>query len=80
MTTQRKTRRLPPPEVAKPHERQLWRIVEGAVRDAFNCHPDYLTKRGEQAANARRSVTKRVVRSLSGFVEQSTEGHGTSHG
>ena len=52
--------------------RQLWRVVDGAVRDALESHPDYLTKKGR--ASARVSVTKRVTGAIMGYVEQSTQG------
>lgn len=53
---------------------QLWRIVDGAVRDALKMHPDYLTRKGWSGSAARRSIVKRVTGSVMGFVEQSTEG------
>lgn len=53
--------------------RQLWRIVDGAVTDAFTSHPDYLSSR-QLATVARRSVVKRVVGAIDGYVEQSTRG------
>lgn len=52
--------------------RQLWWIVDGAVRDAFANHPDYLTERGRM--NAGKSVTKRVVGSLHGYAAQVARG------
>ena len=48
--------------------RQLWRLVDGAVRDAFANHPDYLTDKGKR--DAARSVTKRVVGTLHGYAAQ----------
>jgi len=69
--------------------RQLWRVVDGAVRDALESHPDYLTRKGQ--ASARMSITKRVTGAIMGYVEQSTRGrsgiavpaaetgHGASH-
>lgn len=52
--------------------RQLWRIVDGGVRDALHAHPEYLTAAGRKWA--RRSITKRVTGSILGYVEQSTQG------
>ncbi|NDW00061.1 hypothetical protein [Salipiger sp. PrR002] len=52
--------------------RQLWRLVEGAVTDAFRSHPDYLTDRGSRLAVE--SVTKRVVGTLVGHAIQTREG------
>lgn len=51
---------------------ELWRIVDGAVADAFKCHPDYLTPKGHRSA--RTSVTKRVTGTVLGFAEQSARG------
>ena len=48
--------------------RRLWRMVEGAVLDAFRSHPDYLTARGER--HAVESVTKRVVGQLVGHASE----------
>lgn len=47
---------------------RLWRLVEGAVVDAFQSHPDYLTDKGR--ATAVESVTKRVVGTLAGFAQE----------
>lgn len=46
-----------------------WRVVDGAVRDAFNQHPEYLTYEGAMFASARRSVVKRVTGALMSFAE-----------
>jgi hypothetical protein len=42
----------------------LWRLVEGAVMDAFANHPDYLTDAGRRMAV--QSITKRVVGQIIG--------------
>lgn len=52
--------------------RQLWRLVDGAVRDAFANHPEYLTTRGKDAAA--RSITKRVTGTLHGYAVQTARG------
>lgn len=52
--------------------RQLQRIVDGAVRDAFAMHPEYLTRSGRKFA--RGSITKRVAGSILGYAEQSAQG------
>lgn len=52
--------------------RRLWMMVEGAVTDAFNCHPDYLTDRGRRSAVE--SVTKRVVGTLVARANQTLKG------
>ncbi len=38
--------------------RKLFRIIEGAVMDAMNQHPDYFTDQGRHSALT--SITKRV--------------------
>ena len=50
---------------------QLWRVVEGAVADCFNMHPDYLTPKGAKKSTAQRSLTKRVTGAVLGYAEQS---------
>ena len=52
--------------------RALWFIVDGAVRDAFANHPEYLTAAGRQSAT--NSITKRVTGSLMGFATQVARG------
>jgi hypothetical protein len=49
--------------------RQLWRIVNGAVRTTFRAHPEYLTPAGHESAV--QSITKRVTGSLHGYAAQS---------
>ena len=44
--------------------KRLWRMVEGAVVDAFRSHPEYLTDHGDRSAVE--SITKRVVGTLAG--------------
>lgn len=60
--------------------RQLWRLVDGAVRDCFDKHPDYLTGKGHARARARNSVNKRVVGSILGYTEQVARVQGRSEG
>lgn len=45
--------------------RLLHRIVEGAVRDCFTAHPEYLTRAGQKWAV--QSITKRVTGQLVGY-------------
>lgn len=54
--------------------RQIWRVVDGAIRDAFIHHPDYLTERGSRYNTARRSIAKRVTGTLLSYLEQSKKG------
>ncbi len=73
----RKTRRTAPPvQKTGLNYRQLWRIVDGAVADAFRMHPDYLNPaRLEKVTRA--SVNKRVVGAILGFAEQARGRPGT---
>lgn len=54
--------------------RQIWRIVDGAVRDAFIHHPNYLTASGARAHCARRSINKRVTGAILSYLERSKQG------
>lgn len=49
---------------------QLWHVVSGAVADAFNRHPNYLTKSGQKYARA--SIVKRVTGTVLSFAVQAT--------
>lgn len=64
------TVRVKRPDAKTPYQ-QLWGIVSGAVSDAFNRHPDYLTPKGSRSAAT--SVVKRVVGTVLSFAEQSAQ-------
>lgn len=51
-----------------PDHHRLWRLVEGAVVDALQAHPDYLTPKGGRSAVE--SITKRVVGQLVGHATE----------
>jgi hypothetical protein len=51
---------------------ELWGVVDGAVVDAFNNHPDYLTQKGHKSA--RTSVVKRVTGTVLSFAAQAARG------
>lgn len=61
---QRKHKRSLPPKGNPRYESnwRLWRLVNGAVADAFKMHPEYLAP--GKAINARESICKRVVGAL----------------
>lgn len=60
-----KTRRIPPPSGKIDEDyRRIWRIVDGAVRDAFLSHPEYLTEVGHKSAQL--SIIKRVTGAIKG--------------
>lgn len=48
--------------------KKIWRVVDGAVADAFMHHPDYLTQKGKSFRAARNSVVKRVTGAMTSFV------------
>lgn len=63
---QKRSRR--PPEKNKPLYKRVWKVVDGAVCDAFIKHPDYLSTKGKDTA--RLSITKRVCGAVTSFIEQ----------
>lgn len=60
--------RYRPPAMNKRDHARLWRLVEGAVIDAFRAHPDYLTETGQRAAV--KSITKRVTGQIAGHAQE----------
>jgi hypothetical protein len=72
VVTIRRTHRNSAPFLARADHARLWRIVEGAVLDALQNHPNYLTPLGESAAVA--SITKRVVGQLIGAAKTTHQG------
>jgi hypothetical protein len=66
----RKTRRLKPVKMPSKEYRAIWRVVDGAVRNAFDMHPDYLTEKGLKYSMARMSVVKRVTGAILGFTAE----------
>jgi len=63
----KKPRRLAPPKLPSKEYRAIWRVVDGAIRNALDMHPDYLTKKGSDRSAARMSIAKRVVGAVLGF-------------
>jgi hypothetical protein len=57
--------------------RSLWRLVEGAIADTINQHPDYFAE--GRARAARLSIAKRVTGAILGFAEQSARGRSGVH-
>lgn len=62
-----------PPVKSGRHYKQLWRGVDGAVRDCFHHHPDYLTPKGINRSTARQSIVKRVTGAVLGFANVSMD-------
>lgn len=52
-----------------PAYRQLWRVVDGAVRNTIAAHGDYFTPKGLKSARA--SFTKRATGAVLGYAQQS---------
>lgn len=65
-----------PPRTGRAY-RSLWRIVEGAIADTINQHPDYFAQ--GRARAARLSISKRVVGAILGFAEESARGRSGVH-
>lgn len=61
------------PEEGTPEYRQVWRVVDGAVRSAFDAHPDYVPT-GKRLRTVRNSIVKRVTGALIGYAEGSAQG------
>lgn len=53
--------------------RRIWRVVDGALADAFTRHPDYLTPKGRHGNAARISIAKRVTGAVKSFAEKSAQ-------
>ncbi len=52
---------------------QLWRVVDGAVRDCFAHHPEYIPV-GVRERTLRNSIVKRVVGASLGYAVQTARG------
>lgn len=65
-------RRVRPVKNPGPDYHQLWRIIDGAVYDAFKAHPEYLEHGREK--DARQSIVKRVTGAILGYAAQAVEG------
>lgn len=50
---------------ADPFKRQMWRLVDGAVRDAFHAHPEYLAV---PEMKVRQAIVKRVTGAITGYA------------
>lgn len=58
---------------ATPEFRQLWRVVDGAVRDAMSAHPGWLASE-EAGVRLRNSIVKRAVGQILSYAEHSAKG------
>lgn len=68
MTAPRRPSRRHPAVMKHRDHARLWRLVEGAVVDAFRSHPGFLTEAGHRSAV--QSVTKRVVGQIVGHAKE----------
>lgn len=71
MTAPRRPNQNHPAVMKQRDHRRLWRLVEGAVVDAVQSHPGYLTDAGRLSAV--QSITKRVVGQIVGHAKQAQE-------
>lgn len=46
----------------------MWRLIDGVIRDTFSRHQDYLTVKGQ--GSARGSLVKRLAPVLNSFIAQ----------
>lgn len=63
-------RRSKPPK-PDPAYQQLWRTIEGAVRDALQMHPEYLAS-GRAPRTVVNSITKRVTGSIISLADSNS--------
>lgn len=64
-----KTKRRTKPPKGDWNYHQLWKLVDGAVADAFVTHPEYLSGDHREWV-VRQSINKRVVGTILGYAEQ----------
>ena len=67
-----KKRKRTQPQKGNLYYQQMWRLVDGAVYNAFSKHPDYLAP-GISHKTVRISLNKRIIGAITGYVEQSTK-------
>ena len=53
--------------------RQVWRLVDGAIRETFAAHQDYLPN-GKSEKRIRNSLSKRIVGKFMGYISQVPRG------
>lgn len=63
----------PPGNKGDQSSRQLWRLIDGALIDAMNFHPEYFTATGS-TKTARASLVKRVAGTLKGYASKGAWG------
>jgi hypothetical protein len=60
--------RIAPPN-SRPAYFQLWKIVDGCVRECFAFHPDYIPKNRKERT-IRNSINKRIVGAVLGYAAE----------
>ena len=73
MYTPRKQRRkrLMPPKSGGDYT-QIWRVIDGAVLDAFKHHPEYISQGRMKAA--RESIVKRATGAMTAYLVRTKQG------
>ena len=54
------------------NKRQISRLVRGAIKQTFDAHSDYIAKKKDRQ-RVQVSLEKRIVGTILGYVEQSTQ-------
>ena len=67
------TKRTKPQKGHRTAYSQLWRVVDGGVRDAFAMHPEYLV-RSDMGYAVRNSIVKRVTGAVHSYAVQAARG------
>jgi hypothetical protein len=55
-----------------PEYRQLWRLIDGAILDALNQHPNYVAP--EVRRRVRQAIAKRAVGAVMGHAAEAARG------
>jgi hypothetical protein len=66
----KKKHRLKIPKRPSQEYQDVWRIVDGAIKKAFDAHPNYLTLAGARYKTARMSIAKRVVGDVVSYLDR----------
>lgn len=69
MAKKKRYRPIKPPKKPNHAYTQLWRLVDGGVRDAFRMHPNYIPP-SEKEWIVRQSIAKRVTGTIEGYIEE----------
>lgn len=67
------TKRLKPAKSPTHAYAKLWRLVDGAVRDCFDAHPEYIPAGGDERT-IRNSLVKRITGLTLGYAVEAARG------